>query len=275
MTKKPSLCLVGAGSMGGALLNAWLDLGSIDLSGSVVFDPKIDKALGAKAEKAGLRINPPIDEIAGQTAIDLVIFAVKPQVAGDVLPAYGKITADAVAVSVMAGKSIASIRTSLQTAPRIARAMPNLPASIGKGATGVFAEENVRADERQVIDRVLAAAGDVIWVDTEKAIDFVTAISGSGPAYFFLLTEALAQAGVDLGLTKSVAQDLARATCIGSGALLEKDPRDAGEMRKAVTSPGGTTEAALEIFDGDQKALREIVKKAVRAASDRAGELTA
>ncbi len=263
----PSVALIGAGSMGGALLKGWLGAGSIDPARSAVFDPNIREEMAALCADNSVAVNE-----GGR--FDAMIFAVKPQMAGEVLPDFAGFAKDAIVISVMAGKSVATIQAMLDGAPRIARAMPNLPAAIGEGVTGLYAPESIDANGRAVIELLMRAAGETIWVRSEKEIDFVTAVSGSGPAYYFLLTEALAEAGASLGLDRDAAAALARATLAGAGAMMEADTRSPAEMRKAVTSPGGTTEAALKIFDGDDESMRKLVQKAVEAAAKRAGELT-
>jgi len=272
MTKKtsgkPSVALIGAGAMGGAMLNGWLAAGTIDPARSAVFDPGASDGLKALCREHGLALG------GDGRLFDAMVLAVKPQAAGDVLPAYAAIARDAIVISVMAGKSVASISALLDGAPRIARAMPNLPAAIGKGVSGLYAPDSIDANGRALIETLMRAAGETVWVDTEQGIDFVTAVSGSGPAYYFLLTEALAEAGVSLGLEPQAAAALARATLAGSGALIAQDTRTPVEMRKAVTSPGGTTAAALSVFDGADEAMRKLVADAVRAAAKRAGELT-
>ncbi|WDI30590.1 pyrroline-5-carboxylate reductase [Hyphococcus flavus] len=269
MTDKPSVALVGAGSMGGALLRGWLETGAIDIAHSAVFDPGISADMTVLCKSRELSLNPEIE-----TGYDVLVVAVKPQMAAKALPQYAAIAKDAIVVSVMAGKSTNNISAALGGAVRIARAMPNLPAAIGKGISGLYATETIDAAGRDVVEHLLRAAGKVTWVETEEAIDFVTAVSGSGPAYFFLLTETLADAGEALGLDKQAAAVLARATLAGAGALIDVETRTPAEMRKAVTSPGGTTEAALNILEGDSHALRALVKDAVAAAAKRAKELT-
>lgn len=255
--------------MGGALLKGWLNAGTIDPAGSAIFDPAPNEDIRRRAAEAGMRLNPDITP-----DYDVIVMAVKSQVAGDVLPNYALLAKDAVAISVMAGKSIAGISAALDGAPRVARAMPNLPAAIGKGVTGVFAPTAIDEQGRARIDALMRAAGEVVWVEDENGINVVTAISGSGPAYFFLFAEALAEAGEALGLDKAAAAALARATFSGAGALVEADRRALCELRKAVTSPGGTTEAALNVLGGDGKPLRELIKQAAAAAARRAGQLT-
>lgn len=270
MKTQLSVALVGAGSMGGALLRGWLAAGTIDAEASSVVDPAADAAVKKLAREHRFALNPPLGDINA----DALVVAVKPQAAASVLPAYGKIARSAIVISVMAGTSLATLARILASPPRVARAMPNLPASLGAGVTGLYAPATLNVGGRDIVDRLMAAVGETVWVDSEKEIDFVTAVSGSGPAYFFLLTEALAEAGAALGLDKAAALKLARATASGAGAMLARDPRAPADMRKAVTSPAGTTAAALKVFDGDDKALRGLVKAAVAVAAKRAGELT-
>lgn len=256
--------------MGGALLRGWLSAGTINPAASSVIDPAPDGAIRKLAREHGFALNPPIEEIKAEA----LVLAVKPQMAAGVLPAYARLAKSAIVISVMAGTSLLTLGRLLSNPPRAARAMPNLPASIGAGVTGLYAPATVSASGRDIVDRLMAAVGETVWVGSEGAIDLVTAVSGSGPAYFFLLTEALAEAGAALGLEKDAALKLARATAAGAGAMLSADARTPAAMRKAVTSPGGTTAAALGVFDGDEKALRALVKAAVAAAAKRAGELT-
>lgn len=270
MTKKISVALVGAGSMGGALLRGWLAADMIDAGASAVFEPAADAALKKLARSAGFALNP----AAGDVRADAMVLAVKPQAAASALPPYSAAARSAIVISVMAGTSLATIARALGHPPRIARAMPNLAASLGAGVTGLYAPATLTTAGRDVVDRLMSAAGETVWVDSEREIDFVTAVSGSGPAYFFLLTEALADAGAALGLDRDAAARLARATATGAGALLASDPRAPDAIRKAVTSPGGTTAAALNVLDGDEKALRTLIREAVAAAAKRAGELT-
>lgn len=270
MTKKISVALVGAGSMGGALFRGWIERRVIDGAASAIFDPAPSDAVVEAAKTGGVPINPPI----GAARFDALVVAVKPQVAADVLPKFDAITGGAVLISIMAGKSVAAIGAVLPQAKEIVRAMPNLPAAVGAGATALYAPPSVGAADRDIAETLMCAVGEAIWVDSEAAIDAVTAVSGSGPAYFFLLGEALEEAGRAAGLDGNSARTLARATLIGAGAYAAQDERSLGELRRAVTSPGGTTEAALQILDGDGKALRALINEAVEAARRRAGELT-
>jgi pyrroline-5-carboxylate reductase len=270
MTKKVSVALVGAGSMGGALVRGWLASDMIDAAASTVFEPAADKALQKLARERDIALNPAPAEVRA----DAMVLAVKPQSAASALPPYAPIAKSAIVISVMAGTSLATIARALGHPPRVARAMPNLAASLGAGVTGLYAPATLNPAGRDIVDRLMSAAGETVWVDSERDIDFVTAVSGSGPAYLFLLTEALAEAGAALGLDRNAAARLARATATGAGALLASDSRAPADIRKAVTSPGGTTAAALAVLDGDDKALRTLIRQAVAAAAKRAGELT-
>lgn len=269
MTKKPTVGLVGAGSMGGALLNGWLKGESIDTGASAIFDPGIREAAETKARSYGFAINPPP---AGP--FDFLFLAVKPQLAQTALAPFSDIANSAVVVSVMAGVTTDEISKLLNGSNKIVRAMPNLPAAIGTGATGLYATQAVDDEARAQIDDLMNAVGETVWVEQEELIDAVTAISGSGPAYFFLMVEAMAEAGEALGLTRDAAMQLARATCVGAGAMLQTDARTATQLREAVTSPGGTTAAALGVLEGEQSNLRALMRKAAEAARTRAEELS-
>lgn len=267
--KKISVALVGSGAMGGALLRGWISAGVIEPRESAVFDPVPAPGLRDLARDSSLAFNPP----AAPLKLDAIVFAVKPQGVHVVLPPYRGAACRTLAVSVMAGVSLERLGSLLESS-RLVRAMPNLPAQIGEGVSGLFAPPHVEADDRRVAEMLLAAVGETVWVRSEEEIDAVTAISGSGPAYYFLLTEALAEAGVSIGLEPEAAAKLARATAKGAGALLASDARGVSELRRAVTSRGGTTEAALGVLDGADHALRALMERAATAAARRASELS-
>ncbi|NWG71342.1 MAG: pyrroline-5-carboxylate reductase [Parvularculaceae bacterium] len=269
MSRKISVALVGAGAMGGALLKGWLASDAIDAATSAVFEPMSETDAVARARISGVRVNPD----PATVSVDALVLAVKPQAVDEVLPRFAPIARRSLTVSVMAGVSLAGVEARLGS-PRAVRAMPNLPAQVGAGVSGLFGPPSVSPADRRIAETLLQAAGEVVWVQSEREIDVVTAVSGSGPAYFFLLVEALADAGAALGLESDAAARLARATAIGSGALLAADPRPAAELRMAVTSPGGTTEAALRALDGDERALRTLMKAALAAAARRASEIS-
>jgi len=262
-----SLALVGAGKMGGAMLEGWL---ALDLKPTAVsiFDPHLSPEIATLSQK-GIALNP-TPGAAGKSSI--VILAVKPQIAVDVMPSVAALTgAQTLVLSVMAGKTLNFLQAALPGAA-IARAMPNTPAAIGRGITVLVPNAKVTDAQRAVAIDLMSATGKVEWIDDETLMDAVTAVSGSGPAYIFLLAEALANAGIAAGLPKELAEKLARETVAGSGELLYRSPLDPATLRKNVTSPGGTTAAALEVLMGPG-GFDALLKQAVAAAAQRSKEL--
>ncbi|ABE41103.1 pyrroline-5-carboxylate reductase [Rhodopseudomonas palustris BisB5] len=261
-----NIVLAGAGKMGGALLAGWLAQG-LDAGDVVVIDPQPSDEIRALTAR-GVRINASAADVG---AVSTMVVAVKPQTfsgAAEVLRGYAD--RSTLVVSVMAGIPIATL--SAQIGGRIVRAMPNTPAAIGRGITVAVADSDVTAAQRATADALLRATGAVEWVEDEGLIDAVTAVSGSGPAYVFLLAEELARAGVAAGLPEQLAMTLARATVAGSGELLHRSELDAATLRKNVTSPGGTTAAALDVLMADD-GLRPLMTRAVAAAAKRSKEL--
>jgi pyrroline-5-carboxylate reductase len=261
-----TLVLVGAGKMGGAMLQGWL-AGKLPPRKVAVLEPQPSKAIKALARR-GVRINPkgPIDKVAA------LVIAVKPQSAPEVLPPLAPwIGAKTVVVSIMAGRTLGFLEAALPGAA-VVRAMPNTPAAIGRGITVAVGNRRVGAVARKLAGALLAATGSVEWVSDEALMDAVTAVSGSGPAYVFLLAEAMAQAGVAAGLPRALAEKLARETVAGSGELLRRLAEPAATLRQNVTSPGGTTAAALEVLMG-RDGLEPLMTRAVAAATRRGREL--
>ncbi len=262
----PPVLLVGAGRMGGAMFAGWR---AQNLAPSVLLDPAVPNDLARIEDQCVTTAQ----DIPAAFRPGAVILAIKPQMAESALPLLApKIPQEAVILSILAGKPIARLHTLLGTPNPIVRAMPNTPAAIGQGITAAFAGPGVTPPQRALCDTILRAVGDVVWLDSESLIDPVTAISGSGPAYVFLLAELLEQAATEHGLPPDIARKLARKTVSGAGALLDAAAEDASALRQAVTSPKGTTEAALSILmaaDAWPKSLRQ----AVTAAENRAREL--
>jgi pyrroline-5-carboxylate reductase len=262
-----TLVLVGAGKMGGAMLEGWHRLG-LTFDNIVVVEPQPTPEIITLGQR-GLRINPSLDTIAA-TAI---VIAVKPQVAPEVVPTLsGLVRDDTVAISIMAGRPLAFLEKSLPAGTALVRAMPNTPAAIGRGITVAVPNARVNDAQRRLADTLLRAVGEVEWVGDEGLMDAVTAVSGSGPAYVFLLAESLARAGAAAGLPAELAARLARATVAGAGELLHRSSLDAATLRQNVTSPGGTTAAALDVLmaaDG----LDPVMTRAVAAATRRGREL--
>ena len=263
------LVLVGAGKMGSALLGGWLARG-LDPNAVVVVDPKPPADSTAMLRKAGIgaRAEPP----AGVTA-KVIVVAVKPQIVGDVLPPLRSLVGkDTVVLSIAAGTMLKNLKAGIGDAA-IVRSIPNTPAQVGRGVTVAIANARVGTTGRKLVTELLEAVGDVIWVDREGMIDAATAVSGSGPAYVFHLVEALAAAAVSVGFDKAAADRLARATVTGAGELLHQSDLPAGTLRQNVTSPKGTTEAALRILMG-KGGVTPLMKKAVAAARKRSRELS-
>jgi pyrroline-5-carboxylate reductase len=260
------IVLVGAGKMGGALLDGWLALG-LDPSRIAVFEPQPSPDIAAQAI-GGLCLNP--DPATVQAAA--IVLAVKPQIAPSVVPGLASLAGYAVVISIMAGRTLGFLERSLGAGTAAVRAMPNTPASIGRGITVAVANANVSAAQRELAHRLLAATGTVEWVRDEGLLDAVTAVSGSGPAYVFLLAESLARAAVAAGLPADLAAKLAREAIAGSGELLHRSPADPRTLRERVTSPAGTTAAALDVLMG-ANGLDDLMTRAVAAATRRSREL--
>lgn len=263
------LVLVGAGKMGGALLAGWL-AGGLDPKAVLVIDPSPSEETLALLAKAGVRVEAAPPE--GLKAKVLLI-AVKPQIMGSVLPGLRSLVgAGTIVVSIAAGTSIANLEAGLGPAA-VVRTMPNTPAQVGRGITAAVPNDRVDDAGRQLVTSLLEAVGEVVWVESEGLIDAVTAVSGSGPAYVFLLAESLAEAGAAAGLPPETAARLARATVSGAGELLRQSDLPPSQLRKNVTSPGGTTAAALEVLMGEE-GFGPLLTKAVAAAKKRSEELS-
>jgi pyrroline-5-carboxylate reductase len=270
----PTLVLVGCGKMGGALLAGWVAAGRASAAApAIVVEP-------STASIAAFQGNPAVTIVA--TAAELpvplspsvVVFAVKPQGMENVVPAYRRFARPGtVFLSIAAGKTLGFLAGHLGAEAAAVRSMPNTPAAIGRGITVACANTGVTAAQRAQCDALLAAVGEVAWVDDEALLDPVTAVSGSGPAYVFLLAECLEEAGVAAGLPRDLAARLARATVAGSGELLQRSPDAADQLRRNVTSPNGTTAAALDVLMAGEGGLQTLLTRAVAAASKRSRDL--
>jgi pyrroline-5-carboxylate reductase len=255
--------------MGGAMLGGWLEEG-LDASAVLVFDPAPSADTRAMLERVGIAIAE--RPRGGETAAAIVI-AVKPQAIAEVLPGFRPLVgAETVALSIAAGTTLANLEAGLGDAALV-RAMPNTPAQIGRGITAAVANLRVTPADKALVTALLEAVGEVVWVEEEALIDAVTAVSGSGPAYVFLLAECLAEAGVEAGLPPDIAAQLARATVAGAGELLRRSDLPHHQLRHNVTSPGGTTAAALDILMGES-GLGLLMRRAVAAAKKRSQELS-
>lgn len=265
-----SIVLVGGGKMGGAMLDGWLARG-IPAKAVTVLDPHPSAWLTGRAAATGFALNPAGDVVDA----DVLVLAIKPQMLDSAAAGLDRIAgAGTLVISVLAGKTITNLAARMPRAKAFIRAMPNTPAAVGRGITGVAASPAVSSAQQGLADALLGAIGQVVHLDSEAGIDAVTAVSGSGPAYVFYLVECLAKAGVAAGLAPDVADRLARATIEGAGELLYQDAATApSQLRINVTSPGGTTAAALDVLMADD-GLAPLMQRAVAAAKRRAGELS-
>ncbi|MEH6726305.1 MAG: pyrroline-5-carboxylate reductase [Hyphomicrobiales bacterium] len=273
ISKDRPLVLVGAGKMGGAMLQGWLVNGLAE--GAVhVIDPGLNDNLRAELQAQGVVVHDGPDDVPTP---GLLMLAIKPQMMDKVLPGLVGFSdrsdaSDMIVLSVAAGITIATLTRTFGTKALVIRSMPNTPALVGRGVTGLYPSRDMNPAQKSFIAELLEAIGKVVWVESEEAIDVVTAVSGSGPAYVFHLVEAMTQAGMALGLSEDVATILARETVSGAGELLHQSPDSAETLRINVTSPNGTTAAGLEVLMASD-GLAPVIEKTVRAAHKRAIEL--
>jgi pyrroline-5-carboxylate reductase len=266
------LLLVGCGKMGGALLAGWLARDAAP-EGVVIVEPNA-ASTAAFQGRPGVTLYSDAAELESTLRPSAIVIAVKPQSIDTVLPAYRGFASGSLSISIAAGRTIASLARHLGPDAAIVRSMPNTPAAVGRGITVACANARVDRAGRDLATGLLEAVGEVAWVEAEALLDPVTAVSGSGPAYVFLLIECLAEAGVKSGLPADLAGRLARATVIGSGELARQSSDPAAQLRRNVTSPGGTTEAALKVLMGPE-GLEKLLNEAVAAATRRSRELAA
>ncbi len=259
--------LVGAGKMGGALLTGWLQRG-LPPTHVTVIDPN------ASVLADGVRVATAPSALTDASAPDVVVLAVKPQIMDQVVPAYQSLGGgQTVFLSVAAGRRIACFERLLGPSAPVVRTIPNTPAAVHRGMTVACANACVTPLGRALCEALMRAVGDVAWIEDEALIDAVTAVSGSGPAYVFLLAEQLAEAGVQAGLPPDLAAHIARATVAGAGALLDQATEDPATLRRNVTSPNGTTAAALDVLMDQARGLQPLMKDAILAATRRSREL--
>lgn len=275
MSKPEKIALVGAGHMGGAMASGWLRTkrGGVKPEDLVIVDPNPGETVQELIEKHGLAQSTKLS-LKDSTEIGLVVLAIKPQVLDQVAEFLAPVLpGDCAILSIMAGTTIKRLEEVFGDRPVI-RAMPNTPAAIGAGST--VAVSNARGEKLEArATKLLKVTGSVEWVQDERLMGAVTAVSGSGPAYVFLLAEALAGAGFAEGLPRELADKLARDTIIGAGALLAASEKSPQELRRAVTSPNGTTQAALDVLMGGGGGLPELVRQAVNAAERRSRQMGA
>lgn len=269
-----TILLVGCGKMGGALLKGWFaqGLSPVDI---MIVEPAGRAAVETAEDHPALSVLTDASELPSDFTPDAIVFAVKPQAAADVIPTYARFAeGGTVYLSIIAGMSLQKLQEILGSEAAVVRAMPNTPAAIGRGISVLCPAESVGPAQKRVCKVLLAAAGQTAWITDESDMDAVTAVSGSGPAYVFLLAEALTEAGISAGLAPDLAEQLAQATVSGAGALLEAETLSASTLRENVTSPGGTTEAALKVLmaeDGLPPLLQRAVDVATKRSKDLAG----
>jgi pyrroline-5-carboxylate reductase len=263
------ITFIGGGNMASALISGLANPPRSDLVIRVV-DP--DERARARLQ-ATFEVSAFTDPVAAIRDADVVLLAVKPQSMPLVLRNLaGHVRPGQLLLSIAAGITIASLEKQLGRDLAVVRCMPNTPALIGHGITGMTAGRNCSGLQRRLAEEIMAAASEVVWLEDESLMDAVTAVSGTGPAYFFLLTEVLARTARDLGLPPAIADRLAAVTCFGAGAMVATSPDEAEELRRRVTSPGGTTEAAMAVLESG--GFRELMSKAVTAAEARSRELS-
>jgi pyrroline-5-carboxylate reductase len=264
-----ALVLLGAGNMGGAMLQGWLNR-AIPPARIVVLDPAPPVGITRTISEHAIALNPVLDRVE---RVEVLVLAVKPQNFDEVLPTLAGLRSHRpLVVSIAAGRTIAGIERHFGEDAAVIRAMPNVPAAIGRGITAMVANPHVSTSQLGLAQVLLEAIGEVVTVEDEGLMDAVTAVSGSGPAYVFYLAECLAEAGMAAGLPEALATRLARATVAGAGELMQTSGRPAAELRQSVTSPKGTTYEALAVLMADD-GLKPLLAKAVAAAARRSREL--
>ena len=259
-----NIMLVGCGKMGGAILGGLLTNLESKSQILVISPDKCDFDVNQISD---------INDIPKNYKIETIIFAVKPQILQQILPKYQKICSNnQLIISIAAGKKVSFFEQHLGTIP-IIRTMPNLPATISKAVTALYANSKITAAHKDTANKIFNAIGKILWLDSEDKMDAITAISGSGPAYVFYFLESLISAAMDLNLSKKDATDLVYQTVLGSVELACRSSHSAGILKEQVTSPNGTTAAGLQILEGDDNALLVLIKNTAKAAYDRSVEL--
>ena len=267
------LVLIGAGKMGGAMLEGWL-AGGLPGADVIIQDPDPPEEVRNMVARHGIELVANLSGAALEKPPAVILAAVKPQIMDEVFPSVAPIAGPStVVLSIAAGKTIASFERHLADGRAVVRTIPNTPAAVGRGITVCAANAHVTDDHRRICTELLSAIGEVGWVDDESLIDAATAVSGSGPAYVFLMAEALAAAGVEVGLDPILAARLAEATISGAGELMRQSDLPPATLRENVTSPNGTTYAALHVLMDDTDGLGPLMKRAVEAANRRSREL--
>ncbi len=263
--------LVGCGAMGSALLQGWIL--SDDKEASISIVAPHESSVQPYYQDININWYPDPGSIPVDYKPDAIIFAVKPQILGEVLEAYRKFT-NSLFISIAAGKKLEFLASHLGDDAAIVRIMPNLPSAFGKGVAVGIADSNVAQNQKALSHDLFSAVGQFDWVADEKLFDAITAVSGSGPAYFYLLVECLAQAGKEVGLPADLAAMLARQTMIGASAMSENSQDSAALLKSRVASPGGVTEAALEVLEATDSGLPNLLARAIKVATAKSQKLS-
>lgn len=263
------LLLIGCGKMGGAMLGGWMDQGiDPDTISIIERNPDLAKDL---AKQYGVRTYSALDDLPKGYHPEVILLAVKPQMMAEACADLKDFSATATFISIAAGKTLCFYEEIFGPQSAVIRVMPNTPSAVRRGISGVIANAGVSDEAKDFCETLLRAIGDVVWLKDEAQMDALTAVSGSGPAYVFYMTECLTEAGIKAGLPKEMATRLARATVAGAGELMRQSSEEAGTLRQNVTSPGGTTEAGLAILmkeDGLAPLMEECVNAAVQRNQD-------
>ena len=263
------IAFIGGGNMARSLIGGMIATGisNQDIS---VSEPKADLR---KKLNEDFGVNASEDNASAAMGADVVVLAVKPQILQEVVTPLGSLVAEArpLLISVAAGVTSSSIERWVGGQPALIRVMPNTPALIGAGISALYANSNVSDDQRALAAKIVSAVGKTIWIQEERLMDAVTAVSGSGPAYFFYVMQAIYDAAVREGLDTQTARLLTLETALGAARLAVESTEDPGSLQKQVTSPGGTTEAAIRVLN--DSGVGDALQKAVSAARERGGEL--
>jgi pyrroline-5-carboxylate reductase len=266
---QPSIAFIGAGNMAKAIITGLVESG-YPAEKIIATNRTVEKL---QLLSSSLGINTSLSNAEAASKSDIIVLAVKPAVVTDVCAEMAEQIDKQVIISVAAGITIKLIQKHLKTNNAVVRAMPNTPCLLSKGTIGIFAEQDVKSQQLDFIDSLFGNIGEIVWISTEDKMDIVTALSGSGPAYFFYLTEALIKAGTNLGLEEEVSSKLVNQTALGAVTMLNDKPlQSATSLREAVTSPNGTTAAALKVFDDNN--LMDIVSSAIDNATQRGKEMS-
>ena len=270
MSRSPTISFIGAGNMASAIIGGMLDSGS--QAGDIWVSAPDDGHLQSIRKRFGVSVTTDNRYCAQQA--DIVVLAVKPQVMGDVCRDIAPVVQNTrpLMVSIAAGLTADTLDTWLGGGLPLVRVMPNTPSLVGKGAAGLFANSQVKDDQRNAVQKVFESIGSALWVDDENLLHSVTALSGSGPAYFFLMLEALESAATEAGIESETARALAIQTMAGAAEMAARSEDDPGQLKRNVMSPGGTTERAINTFE--EGGLRDLVKKAYSAAFERSREMS-